>query len=900
MGRLILVAVTLALGLAPAAQVPQRRATQADGVVRLLSDLESALVSARADDFGDLAAADLPDDARRLMMAMVAAGPATSAAVRERGRRSLPDDEYEVLAEVFIERGQVGRAATWQLLVRPVIEQPDRFELVGLRELSAIDNLLKLAVDPDVQYSLHDFTLAATDATLTMKSGSAFVARSPLGVTGIVLRGRGEFRFAPPDPAEQGQLEIFAGKPVYTNDVDTAFIRINSGEFKLRVSQKGLVPVPVDARELDRARDVFDDMAPRTFSLDLDDLTPERWSIEPIFGSMVIEAKTKRHGWLTYARTPSDAEDVVFFDRANARNLSVYSSGAAQARRGSRFYSEDDKTAFDVDRYELDLTFDPDREWVSGRGRLRVRIKPPGANTLTLRLASSLNVASVTSPAFGRLLTLRVVNQNNILVSLPDFVPPGTDLVLDVQYSGRLPPQSLDREAIQVAQSRFEEPTSLVQEPEPRFMYSNRALWYPQGPVTDYATASMRLSVPSEYQIVASGSPRGSRLDEVEAAETTGEEARSMRTVEYVADRPARYLSVVISRFVPVASARVAVPAVAQPVVGATEEPRAREGPPGVDIEVLSTPRMAGRNRNTLDRIQRMIEFYAGIIGEAPYPDFTLAAVDDNLPGGHSPAFFAVLHQPLPSTPYQWSQDPVWFGNYPRLFLAHEIAHQWWGQAVGWKNYHEQWLSEGLSQYFAVMYAESDRGPDLLRDLLSSMRESAERESAKGPIYLGYRIGHIQSDSRVFRSIIYNKSAVVLHMLRDLIGDEAFFDGLRRFYAGFRFRKAGTDDLRQTFEAAAGMPLERFFDRWILGSELPRVRVTSVIADDRMSAVVTAQQSGDVFDLPIRLHVQYVDGSDETLVMPVTAVKVDFSVARGRTIRRISVDDSLTLGDIRN
>jgi hypothetical protein len=356
---------------------------------------------------------------------------------------------------------------------------------------------------------------------------------------------------------------------------------------------------------------------------------------------------------------------------------------------------------------------------------------------------------------------------------------------------------------------------------------------------------------------------------------------------------------VVISRFVPVARTRVAVPAVAPPEGGSVAG-LSPEGTPGVDIEIVSTPRMAGRNRNTPERVRRMIEFYAGIIGEAPYPDFTLAAVDDNLPGGHSPAFFAVLHQPLPSTPYQWSQDPVWFGNYPRLFLAHEVAHQWWGQAIGWKNYHEQWLSEGLSQYFAVLYAESDRGPDLLRDLLSNMRESAERESDKGPIYLGYRVGHIKGESRVFRSIIYNKSAVVLHMLRDLIGDEAFFDGLRQFYGEYRFRKAGTDDLRRALEATSGMPLERFFDRWVLGSDLPRVRVESHIAEDRLSATVRITQTGPLFDLPLRLTVQYLDGTTETLIVPVTTMKAEVPVSADRTIRRISVDDSLTLGDIRN
>ena len=66
--------------------------------------------------------------------------------------------------------------------------------------------------------------------------------------------------------------------------------------------------------------------------------------------------------------------------------------------------------------------------------------------------------------------------------------------------------------------------------------------------------------------------------------------------------------------------------------------------------------------------------------------------------------YFAVISTPVSFATLNWRGDPASFENFPQFFLAHELAHQWWGQAIGWKNYHEQWISEGFAQYFAALY----------------------------------------------------------------------------------------------------------------------------------------------------------------------------------------------------
>jgi aminopeptidase N len=162
-------------------------------------------------------------------------------------------------------------------------------------------------------------------------------------------------------------------------------------------------------------------------------------------------------------------------------------------------------------------------------------------------------------------------------------------------------------------------------------------------------------------------------------------------------------------------------------------------------------------------------------------------------------------------------------------------------------------------------------------------------ESDEGPISLGSRLGHIRGQPRVFRALVYNKGAGVLHMLRRLIGDDAFFAGLRRFYNEQKFRKAGTDDLRVAFEMEAGRSLDRFFDQWIYGTGIPEVRYSSTIVPGM--ATVTFEQTGDaVFDVPVTVSIVYADGTIVDSVVPVSEQRVDWKLATTRTVKQVQIN----------
>jgi hypothetical protein len=875
-----------------AAAAPGQNAPDGDGVRRLLQRLERIVAAGDAPAYG----AELSETADRgaaLGFAGSELAPgATRVVIREREREpltgTLPGNGYRLSVDVFTEFGNRARSATWQLDVKRIGEGVDEvWRIADQRRLSLVENLHRLSLEPAKQFAVRDLTISVEDFELALGEGSAFVVETEEGTTGFVLLGRGEIRFHPAPDVEKGQLKIFCGSETLQTRFDATFIRVNPRDVAALVSMTHLTPRAADPRAFRRAEELFRQEVQKSYAVDMSDLSRDLWSLMPAAGDFVAEIRTARYDTLTYALSTGEPEDVSFFDRKRHRNIAVYASRRALARHG-RAYSEDDSATYDVLGYDLDVSLSPERQWIEGRARVQLRVRAPAIASLTLRLADSLAVQSIVSAQFGRLFAVRIRNQSSIIVNLPSSVLRDEELLLTVVYAGRLEPQREDPEAVALlGQTRPapapgpDDSAALVQlQLERSFLYSSRSYWYPQGTVTGYATASIRVTVPAGFDCVASG-----ELDAGFPMVAPGRDGSPAQKVYlFTTGTPLRYLAFMVSRFVRSEPASIAL---------GSGEPFA--------LVVQANPRQVRRARELGDRAGNIVQFYESIVGEAAYPSLTLAVVESELPGGHSPGYFVALNQPLPNTPYVWRNDPASFEDYPEFFLAHEVAHQWWGQAVGWRNYHEQWLSEGFAQYFAALYARRLRGDGVFAGMLRQFRRWGMQQSDQGPIYLGYRLGHIRGDSRVFRAVVYNKSAAVLHMLRRLIGDEPFFHGIQRFYRTSRFRKVGTDDLRAAMEAEAGRPLERFFERWIYGSRLPHLRFSYHVEPETspQQVIVHVEQMGDVFDVPVTVTLQYADKRDVQVIIPVTERFVDTPIALTGALRGVDISkDDGTLAEI--
>jgi hypothetical protein len=866
--------------------MPARAAAQADGIPELLATLQRLVQEGRGDAYLQLIS-PIASKERASSFASAFDRPIERVVVRERDRRPLGSGNgIRLMVEVFSDLGTTGKIETWRLDVRRKPASPANsgavpgWMILNQEVLTTIQGLVQLSLNTAMQYTATNFSVVSEDFELKLATGSVFTVESADGITGLVLFGRGELIFSPSVATERGQLRIFCGEETLRTSFDSAFVRLNPSEVDARMTRDALRARAVDPRERRRAETVFREESEKSFIIDLSDLSDKTWSLQPPPGDFVAEMRTRRYKLLTYARSASEPEDISLFDRENKRTISIYPSKQKLASRG-RFYDEDSRSEYDVLDYYIDATFVPDRRWLLGRARLSIRIRSPQTATLSLRLADSLTLRSLASDELGRLLHFRVRNQNTLIVNLPSAVVRDQILTLHAVYEGPIEAQTPDREALQIVTFDDETPRLPL---EPSFLYSNRAYWYPQAVVTDYATATLRLTVPAEFGCVASGElAEGSPV-------TVGIGPEATNVYVYVARQPARYLATIITRLARVATSELTVPrSSAQPLSGNG----GAAPPPFFKLTVESNPRQQSRALSLTARAAEIVRFYGSLVGDTPYSAFTVALVENQLPGGHSPAYFAALNQPQAGPGISWRSDPASFGNFPDFFLAHEMAHQWWGQAIGWKNFHEQWLSEGFAQYFAALYGREQRGEELFREILQQFRRWAIAESDEGPVYLGYRLGHVKNNGRIFRAVVYNKGAAVLHMLRRMVGDEPFFRALKRFYLTFRYQKASTEDLRLVFEQETGLALGRFFERWIYEARIPRVRYSWHMSN---GSVVVRFDQPEEFDFPVTVRLEHDDRTMTETLAIVSGRTTEHRIESSKAVRNVFVNpDQSTL-----
>jgi aminopeptidase N len=239
-------------------------------------------------------------------------------------------------------------------------------------------------------------------------------------------------------------------------------------------------------------------------------------------------------------------------------------------------------------------------------------------------------------------------------------------------------------------------------------------------------------------------------------------------------------------------------------------------------------------------------------------------------------------------------------GNLGFFLVAHELAHQWFGNKVTNATWSDLWIQEGLATLSEGLPLRYFLGEDDFRNWLRVRREQVLAQP-DGSVYIPEAVISDDNLNRLFDSrLTYRKAAWVLNMLRVHVGDNDFFAGLRSYLDSYAYTSASTDDFRRTMEAASGKPLTRFFDQWVYGEGYPMLSIRYGLAVGSPSALrldirhVGTHSSVPTFEFPLDVRFSSVN-RDTVITVQVTRGEESFVLEPGFGWTNIEIDPHVNL-----
>lgn len=251
---------------------------------------------------------------------------------------------------------------------------------------------------------------------------------------------------------------------------------------------------------------------------------------------------------------------------------------------------------------------------------------------------------------------------------------------------------------------------------------------------------------------------------------------------------------------------------------------------------------------------KQVLEFYSDYIG--PFSYEKLANIQSNSVSGGMEAASAILYS---ENSVVGDRNTRW-----RNVIIHEIAHQWFGNAVTEYDWDDVWLSEGFATYFTLLFREHAYGRDDFLEGLANSKKTVDAFHEKNP---DYRIVHdnLSDMSKVVSSHTYQKGSWILHMLRGVIGTENFWKGIQAYYAKYQNGNATTSDFRREMEKASGKDLDCFFEQWLYQPGALSVEGNWSYDTGKKLVQITlnqVQNDGSKFEMPIELAIKSKDKTE--------------------------------------
>jgi len=784
----------------------------------------------------------------------------------------------------------------------------------GLDPQEVLRQLRDVKVDPGQIYVLRGAQLVRDRAKIFFNRGYiGFFTKAAGEITGAVYVGEGEILLIPPTQVEKESLARFIHSPILEEQFSMAILRFTDQTARELIAV-GERPEPDDPERPLGFPQKWNS-SPRILALEdspriFEDLVGD--STMPYFHARLEGAGLKGFEVVDDERSLEAVSVVAARRNADALFADRWCAFPSKTSE-ARFAHQAPGTAKAL-AYDIDTHLEPDNS-MKVRAQLLLESLSGSDRVLTFDFSRLLKVSEVLDERGESLAVYSYPLQEEIdagdrskgwiQVVLPAPHPVGEKFRLRFSYQG-----------------------NVITDVGNNVLYvGERGGWYPNLGLGSPASFDLKFDYPENLTLVATGA----RIEKTTANARTHSRWRSdgvfriagfnlgpyhsvdrrvgKTTVEVYATREAeaaledRHARRLFPHFVPPA-----------PFPSRDRGPSVSVGP-----EMVPPLAPAALLQSVAEGAAQALEYFEYLFGPFPYSRLAISQIPGNFGQGWPELVY------LPTLSFLRKSERYELGFPERTedllshgMVAHEIAHQWWGNLLGWKTYHDQWLSEGLATYAAALDLTRQKDGDrrfhqLLRgyklDLLGKGKSGVVNE-ASGPIWLGQRLSNSLTPGG-YDTIVYKKACWVLHMLRGLLRnpstgtDEAFFNLLRDFVTTYQGRDVSTEDfvrhaekyMTRASDLEHNRRLDWFFNEWVYETGVPAYTVqysVKQLSPKKFLVQGTITQSGVPGDFEMLVPVVAEVGKDKKASLgrvPVSEEEGRFKFTTTEKPKRVAIDE---------
>ena len=494
----------------------------------------------------------------------------------------------------------------------------------------------------------------------------------------------------------------------------------------------------------------------------------------------------------------------------------------------------------DVIHYKFEIELSDNNDSVKGNAFVTVKFTQP-SDRFSLSLSSpsrgkGMNAYRVVEN--GKALTSMHAH-DSVLVVLDNPATPEEIRTFEIQYRG------IPSDGLIISKNKYGDRTFFSDN------WPNRAHnWIPcKDDPGDKATFEFIVTAPSQYRVISNG--------KLEEEKVLADNRKLTQWKEDVA-LPTKVMVIGVAKFA---------------------SKKFDDSPADVPVSAWVYPQDSISGFRNYSPAPAIVKFFSNYIG--PYPYNKLANVQSKTIFGGMENASAIFYFEKSAEENISIED----------LMAHEIAHQWFGDMATEKKFSHLWLSEGFATYMADLYLESKYGRDSMNRRLKEERNKVIEyiASSNKPV-----VDSISSLMTLLNPNNYEKGGWILHMLRRQMGDSMFQNFIRKYYDCYKGKNADTQDLEKIAEEVTSKSLQQFFNQWLYTPGIPQLKIDwHYSKNDKAVSIQVTQQQKTIYQFP--LEVKLEAGNPVFKTLSISTRSETFSIPTSTTIQRIYVDPNTSL-----